>query len=119
MVYENKLAEEFLDALKKNEHVLLNMSFKPFSFEKKGFAYYVQYKKDNCLTEFLFGPSDYQIEMIVYTSKGKFAFKELLQIPEIAAWVNKNQYIEKDRRDLKREIAWFVDLLDFSLPFIE
>ena len=116
----NNLTKEFLEALNEMEVVLVKLLFKKHSFFEKGLAYYIEYiKQNNTRIEFLFGPSDWDIEMIVYTSKGKFAFKELLSIPEINSWVNNNRYKQENDRNIKNELLWFVDLLKVSLPYVE
>jgi hypothetical protein len=116
----NNLTEDFLEAINEIEIVLLALLFKRHSFFDKGLAYFIEYKKENnTRVEFLFGPSDWAIEMIIYTSKGKFAFKDLLSIPEINSWVNNNRYKQENVRNIKNELEWFVDLLKVSLPFVE
>ena len=119
MPLKDKITEEFLLALKEAEKELSVMLFHKYSFLEKGPAYYVEYKRESSIVEFLFGPSDWDIEMIIYTSKGKFAFKDLLQDPDIMAWVNKNKYIQQNGRNLKAEMSWVMELLKFSLPIIE
>lgn len=117
---KDKLTNDFLQGLKEVEPILLTMLFKRHSFLEKGFAYFVEYRKENnTIVDFIFGPSDWDVEMIVYTSKGKFAFKDLLQIPVIAKWVNANRYKQHDVRNMENELFWFVELLKFSLPEIE
>ena len=116
---KDKLTEEFLKALDELEIVLFALLFKRYSFFEKGLAYYVEYKKENnTRVEFLFGPSDWDIEMIIHTSKGKFAFKDLLNIPEVNRWINDNRYKENGR-NVKNELLWFVELLKVSLPYVE
>lgn len=116
----NNLTEDFLEAINEIEIVLFALSFKRNSFFEKGFAYFIEFRKENnTRVEFLFGPSDWDIEMIIYTSKGKFAFKDLLSIPGIISWVNKNRYKQENSRNLKKELEWFVDLLKVSLPYVE
>lgn len=116
----SKLATEFLKALNEIDIVLLALLFKRHSFVEKGFAYFVEYRKENnTRVEFFFGPSDWDIEMIIYTSKGKFAFKDLLSIPEVNKWVNDNRYKQENRRNVKNEFLWFVELLKVSLLLIE
>jgi hypothetical protein len=120
MAIKDKLTEEFLKALNEIEIVLLTLFFKRHSFFKKGLAYYIEYiKQNNTRVEFLFGPSDWDIEMIIYTSKGKFAFKDLLNISEINRWVNDNRYKQGKGRNVKNELLWYVDLLKVSLPYVE
>ena len=120
MAIKDKLTEEFLKALNEIETVLLAIFFKRHSFFEKGLAYYIEYRKENnTRIEFLFGPSDWDIEMIIYTSKGKFAFKDLLGIPEINRWVNDNRYKEESERNIKNELLWFVELLNVSLRYVE
>jgi len=120
MAIKDKLTEELLKALKEIEIVLLILHFKRHSFFEKGLAYYVEYRKENnTRVEFLFGPADWNIEMIIYTSKGKFSFKDLLNIPEINRWVNDNRYKQENGRNVKNELLWFVELLKISLPMVE
>jgi hypothetical protein len=120
MAVKDKLTEEFLEALNRIEIVLLSLLFKKHSFFEKGLAYYIEYiKENNTRVEFLFGPSDWNIEMIIYTSKGKFAFKDLLEIPDIQKWVNDNRYKQENGRNVKNELLWFVELLKVSLPLVE
>jgi len=95
------------------------MQFERDSFIEKGFAYFAKYKKGDCIVEFLFGPAEYQVEMIIYTSNGKFAFKDLLQIPVINEWVNSNRYKQRNGRNVKDELFWFIELLKYSLPIVE
>ncbi len=115
-----KLTEEFLKALNEMEVVLLSLLFKRHSLFEKGLAYYIEYRKENnARVEFLFGPSDWDIEMIIYTSKGRFAFKDLLSIPEINRWVNDNRYKQENGRSVKNELVWLIDLLKVSLPYVE
>lgn len=115
----DKLTEEFLNGLIEIEPALSLMFFKRKSFEEKGYAYFVEYQKKDTMLLFLFGPSDWGIEMIVNTSKGKYAARDLLQIKEILKWVNENKYKQEGERNIKKELLWFVELLKFSLPFIE
>lgn len=115
----DKLTEAFLNGLVEIELILSLLQFKRKSFQKKGFAYFVEYKRNQTMVSFLFGPSDWDVEMIVNTAKGKYAFKDLLQIKEILKWVNENRYEQIEERDIKNELLWFVELLKFSLPFIE
>lgn len=114
-----KLTVAFLNGIIEIEPILSFMFFKKKSFEEKGYAYFVEYQKEDTIVQFLFGPSDWGIEMIVNTANRKYAAKDLLQIPEILKWVNENKYIQNGERDIKNELLWFVELLKFSLPFIE
>ena len=116
---KRNLTEQFLEGLKEVEKHLLVLGFKPFSFNKMGYAYFVKYQKGKTTVKFLFGPSDWDVEMIIYTSKGEFAFKELLGIPVIAKWVNDNMSKPENERNVKNELQWFVGLLKFSLPIVE
>ncbi len=115
----NNLTDDFLDALNEIEIVLLTLFFKRHSYCEKGLAYYIEYtKQNNTRVEFLFGPSDWSIEIIIYTAKGKFAFKDLLSISEINRWVHVNRYEQGNGRNIKNEILWYVELLTVSLPYV-
>jgi len=120
MVIKGKLTEDFLKALNEIEIALQVLRFKRHSFLEKGFAYYIEYRKENSTrVKFLFGPSDWNIEMIIYTSKGEFAFRDLLVIPEINTWINNNKYKAENGRNVKNEWLWLVELLKVSLPIVE
>ena len=93
MAIKDKLTDEFLQAINEMDVLLPSLLFKKNSFLEKGLAYYVEYRRENnTRVKFLFGPSDWDIEMIIYTSKGKFEFKDLLNIAEVNRWVNVNRY---------------------------
>ncbi len=120
MAIKDKLNEEFLEAVNDIEVVLHALLFKRHSFSEKGLAYFIEYKKENnTVVEFIFGPSNWDIEMIIYSSKGKFAFKDLLSITEVKRWVSDNRYKQKNERNVKNELVWFVDLLKVSLHYVE
>ena len=121
MTLRNKLTEEFLLSLKEVEPFLLTLQFKPYSYLEKGLAYYIEYKKESTgsVVEFLFGPSEWMIEMIIFTSKGKFEFKDLFEILAITKWLNDNKYKQENVRDIKNEMLYFIELLKVSLPVIE
>ena len=115
-----KLTKDFLEAFKEIELVLLSLLFNKKSFFEKGLAYYIEFRNENNTNvEFLFGPSEWNIEMRIYTSKGKFAFKDLLIIPEVNRWVNVNRFKQENGRNVKNEWLWYIELLKISLPFIE
>ena len=115
----DKLTESFLQAINVVDEIFLSISFKPCSFVERGFAYFIRYKREGCNVEFIYGPPEYQVEMIIYTLKSKFELKDLLKYPAIALWVNNNRYRQVDDRDIKNEMLWFVELLKFSLSIIE
>jgi hypothetical protein len=120
MTIIDKFTEEFLKALKEADVVLFSLFFNRHSFFEKGLAYYIEYTNvNNTKVEFVFGPPEWNIEMIVYTSTGKFAFKDLLNIPEINRWVTNNRYKQEDVRNIKNELLWFIKLLKVSLPYVE
>lgn len=66
-----------------------------------GFAYYFEYKKGNTTVEFLVGPTDWQIEMIILTSKQKYTFKDLMEIKSIKTWIDNNRYHKKMKGKLR------------------
>jgi len=119
MAIKDKLTEEFLQAQKEIEGILLAMLFKQHYFLKKGLAYFIEYKKGSTVVEFIFGPSDWDVEMIIYIRNQKYAFKDLLEIPAIKTWVNDNRYKQENGRNVNNELLWFVELLKVSLPIIE
>lgn len=118
MAIKNNTSKEFLQAINLSEIKLKVMGFNKHSVVEKGLAFYIEFNRDDCKVEFLFGPVEFEIEMIIYTPKGKFAFRDLLQISPILEWVNKNRYIPKNNRMINDELFWFIELLEVSIPHI-
>jgi hypothetical protein len=87
MDIKDNLTEDFLEGIEDVKKLLLFIRFQPLLFDKKGLAYFVKFQKEKTIIEFLFGPSDWDIEMLIYIGNRKFAFKDLLEILAIAKWV--------------------------------
>ena len=119
MAIKKNITEVFLESMEEIEKHLIDLQFKSKPFDKSGLAFFLLYEKGNTLVEFLFGPSDWDVEMIIVTIKGRFAFRDLLEIPSISKWVNDNRYRQENGRNIKNELLWSVELLKFSLPFVE
>jgi hypothetical protein len=119
MAITDTLTKEFLEGLEDVKKLLIFQSFREISFDQKGMAYFVQYQRKTTIVKFLFGPGDWDVEMIVYTPKGEFAFKELLELHPIRKWIDDNRYKQVGGRNVKNELLWFVELLKVSLPIIE
>ena len=115
MVVKDNLTEDFLAGIEDVKKLLIFIQFQPLSFDKKGLAYFVKFQKEKTIIEFIFGPSDWDIELIIYIGDQKFAFKDLLEILAIAKWVDDNRYKQAMGRDIKKELLWFVELLKVSL----
>jgi hypothetical protein len=113
-----KINEEFLAALNSSEDVFSEISFEKDRYIEKGYAQYVYYKNKNVKAEFLFGPPDWHIDMIIYVSNKKYSFADLLKIPVILDWVNNNRYKQENSRNIQNELLWFIDLLRVSLPIL-
>jgi hypothetical protein len=115
---KDNLTSEFLQSLNEVESILHSMLFEKHSHVDKGNVHFVQYKSGETVIEFVFGSPEFQVEILIFTSKGKYTFGDLLQIPEVATWVSKNRYVEERGRVLKNEILWFLELLKVSLPIV-
>ena len=105
----------FIQSVKDVETALTNIGLSHLSTEKKGYATYIEYKgaHDTHVT-FAFGPSDWDVDMVVERNGTKYAFKDLLQIPSVAQWIKDNQYKqETGKRIIADEVGWFVKLLKF------
>ncbi|HVW94863.1 MAG TPA: hypothetical protein VHA56_02750 [Mucilaginibacter sp.] len=109
---------DFLSAIRDANVRLISRSFKRYSYKEKGYTYYIRFKKEDSIVEFIWGPPEFQIEMILYVGSLKYAFKDLLKIPEIGRWVSSNRYKQGDKRNVKSEMLWFLDLLQISLEVI-
>jgi hypothetical protein len=63
----------------------------------------------------MFGPSDWNVEMLLTTKEKKYALKDLLQIPSIVQWTKDNKFQPKTNDRVKDELGWYVDLLTFVI----
>jgi len=115
----DKSSPEFLQALKDVEEFFLLMQFRQNSFLQKGYAYYVEFKRNDTIVLYFYGPGEYNLEMIVTTAKRKFSFGDLLTIPIIATWVSNNKYIDKYEKSLKNSFLYYIEILKIALPIIE
>ena len=119
MKIKNISDDSFVTSLKKAEYLLNRIGFTQSHFERKGYAVFTEYRKQNTKVKFMCGPSEWHVEMIIITPKGYFAFKDLLQMHAIAEWVKRNKFLQDDENYIKSEILYFINLLKFALPFLE
>lgn len=109
--------ESFLQAIKEVEPILFSMAFKKHDHKQKGTISSVKYKDRHVILEFMFGPPEFYIEMIIHTRKRKFTFADLLQISPIKSWVYENKYLHEER-NLTNELTWFLALAKKSLSIV-
>lgn len=120
MAIETNLSKVFIVGINKIMPELKKMDFDLFFFTGIGFGEYIEFRnKKNTSIEFFFGPSDWDIEIIIQTSKGKFGFRDLMEIKETKIWILDNIYKKVHPRSIESELFWFLDLLRNSLKFIE
>jgi hypothetical protein len=115
----DKIIENYINALKEIEPILLSMGFNKCSYSKGEFPFYVEFKTDQCVIKFMFGPPEFQIDITIYTKDKKFEFGDLFKVPAIGLWMITNKYIQPHvGRSIKSELLWFVELIKISLPLI-
>ncbi len=106
--------ELFIKSLKDLEKVLNDIGLSHLSTTKKGYATFVDYKgKDDTLVTFIFGPSDWHVEILLETNERKYALQDLLQIPSVTQWTRENKFQKKTNDRIKDEVIWFVHFLKF------
>ena len=106
----------YLNAISRIEPRLRSLGFQRLSCKRKGPLCITKFIKRTTLVEFLFGPPEWHAEMFVRTTKGRFALKDLLDIPLVADWSNANG---DDEVGVEAEVSWYASLLELSLPSIE
>ena len=111
--------ESFIESVKEASSLLTEMKFAHHSTIRKGYSTYIDYKRKGTMITFMFGPSDWDVEILIIIGARKYAFKDLLQIPSIHHWVSSNRYEQRSKRIIKDEVIWFIKLLQFALPKIE
>lgn len=119
MALKDKLTNDFLEGIQEITLSFEKINYKKTAILKKGFAYYIQFKKKDDLIEFQFGPPDFQIEIIISSEAINYSFKDLLAIPDIEIWVNENLYSQKNERDIKSELNWYLKLIKFSIKILK
>lgn len=108
--------ETFIQSLKNIGLELNNIGFLHTSTIKKGYATYIQYERvDNMQILFMYGPSDWNVEMSITKNGRKYEFKDILQIPPIFQWIMDNKFQRQTINNIKDEVTWFVTLLRFII----
>jgi len=108
--------ETFIQAIKDNETRLTDIGFSHISTTKKGYATYIDFKStEKDKVSFIFGPSDWNVEIVFTTTDKKYEFKDLVQIPSVALWTRDNKFTPKSNDKIKDQVDWFVDLLTFVI----
>ena len=115
---KSEINQKFLRALNSSEFALSEMGFEGPNYVEKGYAQFVYFNSTNVKVEFLFGPPEWHVDMLIYVSDKKYSLGDLLKIPVILEWVNNNRYKEENGKNILAEILWFVDLLKVSLPIL-
>ena len=105
----------FIKSINEAETILTDIGLSHISTEKKGYATFVGYKRTDTLVSFMFGPSDWNVEILLEKNGRKYAFKDLLQIPSIAQWTINNKFRQITNDRIKDEVFWFVDLIKFVI----
>ncbi len=116
---KDKTTNDFLQALDDFEKLLSSMSFKDHRVIENGPIYINLYKKDNTSIKIFWGPPEFEIDLIIYTKKRKYEFKDLLEIPTVGKWANENRYVERNGRNYKEEFMWLIELFRICLPIVE
>ena len=115
---KDKLNEEFLNALHGAEMTLSAMGFLRDKYIEIGYAQFADFKSKNAKVQFVFGPSEWEISIVIYALNQKYSFGDLLKISAVLEWVNNNRYKEENGRNIQNEVLWFTDLLKVSLPIL-
>ncbi len=110
--------ESFIQSVTGSETILTDIGFLHHSTERKGYATYIDYKRDDTLISFMLGPSDWNVEISIFTNNRKYAFKDLLEIPSIAQWPASNKFEQTSKDRINDEVIWFMKFIRFSLTEI-
>jgi hypothetical protein len=108
--------EIFIQSLKNVEIKLNDIGFFHTSTIKKGYATYIHYKMvDNMQILFMYGPSDWHVELSLTKNGRKYEFKDILQIPSISQWIMDNKFQHQTSNSIKDEVTWLVDFVRFVI----
>jgi hypothetical protein len=85
-----------------------------------GFATFILYEGSNYSVEFLCGPPEYHVEILVELKKTnqKYDLTALTAIPTIQNWVLNHILTTNGEDKILAETKWYVDLIEFSLPIL-
>ena len=111
--------KQFLTAVSEVSGRLAGLGLSGPVIEHKGHACFVEFQGRAKTVEFIFGPSDWDVEMFISDSQHRLAFRDLLELPQIDAWVKSSRLQRIGTRSIRNELAWYVDLLEFSLPLLQ
>jgi len=110
--------ESFIKSVAESDTILTDLGFLHQSTEKKSYATYIKYKRDDTLICFMLGPSDWHVDISIFTNKTKYVFKDLLAISSIAQWAANNKFEQKSVDKINNEVIWFMQFTRFSLTEI-
>jgi hypothetical protein len=113
-----KISPQYEVALKEVEPILSSMGFKPHPYNQ-GYPYYIKYKHGDTIIMFMYGPSDWHVEIVLFTAKGKFNIADLMKFPTIADWVYGKKFISSSENPIVNELLWNIELMKIALLFIE
>jgi hypothetical protein len=113
-----KSEEGFIKSLEEVKPLLDQMGFIQTHFEEKGLAVFTEYAKQDTKVEFMCGPPEWHVEMIITTPRRSYAFKDLLQIPLVDEWFKSNKFSEDNEYNINAELRYFINLLEFALPVL-
>ena len=104
----------FIESTKKVQTRLAEIGFIYQSTINKGYATYIDFiLADKSQLTFMYGPSDWNVEILLNTKKKSYAFKDLMEIPSVAHWVKANQFKSRTNNRVRDELDWFVELITF------
>ena len=102
----------FIESVKKIENKLNELNLYHSSTIKKGFATYIAYETlTKTKVEFIYGPADWAIDIVLSKDDKVYGFKDLLKIPVVFQWANGNKINYGKNSKLDDELTWFVNLL--------
>lgn len=112
--------DDFLELLNKEEHSLIDMSFRRLRVERKGlYAVYVSYEHGNTSVKFMYGPPEYHVEIVVYNSGERYGFNDLLDLPAVAEWFQNRRPEFNDQNVVTKEIKFYIEMLQIALPALQ
>ncbi len=117
-MHKNSLSD-FVDILEEAAHLFAAMGFREMAVKMKEPYSVVEFKRDDTIITYLYGPGDWEISFLIDTLGKRYEFKDLLDLPKIRQWVANNRYVQTEGKNIKDEIYYSIALLKFSLQIID
>ena len=103
--------KRFVAALAAIEPDLEALGFRRRAIEEQGFATWLMYSRPDVDVEFVCGPPEYHIDMLIRVGQATYELADLMKRRPIGDWMTEHELKSNQQDALRSEAEWFGALL--------